>query len=325
MDSDNPTREVGARPPRDDLVRALPPRELELRDDADGPPVMKGYFSRFGVWNEIDSVFEGQFMERIAPSAFTKTFEERTPKVLFEHGQDPELGNKPLGVPDVLEIRRKGPYYEVPLFKGVPDLVVSGLRAGSYGASYRFSVQRENFNRDAKPSEYNPKGLPERTLLEVSVPEFGPVVFPADPGASASVRSLTDEFMARRLVAGGLTEEMRDELLRSLEVTRMDTEDLSTLAQMIDLATMYIAEQDEPADQANVPVMEDVLRALASLVPVEVAEDEGAEPDDETSSTGRSAPPPDAAPEGTSDRDAAHVIPPWPKTPPDVWEGLWTP
>jgi phage head maturation protease len=309
--------EAMTRPPRDDLVRALPPRELELRDDGDGPPVMKGYFARFGVFNEIDSAFEGNFMERIAPSAFTKTFEERTPKVLFEHGQDPELGNKPLGIPDVLEVRRKGPYYEVPLFNGVPDLVVSGLRAGSYGASYRFSVNREQFNRDTKQSEHNPKGLPERTLLEVSVPEFGPVVFPADPGASAAVRSLTDEFVLRRLLGRR----------GAFDVTRMDNEDLSTLAQMIQLATDYIREQDEPDDQANVPVMEDVLRALAGLVPVEVAEDEQAEPEDETSSTGRSAPPKDdAAQEGTSEGDAAHVKPTWPKAPHDLWEeNLWTP
>jgi hypothetical protein len=185
-----------------------------------------------------------------------------------------------------------------------------------YGASFRFSVTREEFNRDAKPSDYNPQGLPERTLKEVAVREFGPVTFPAYSGATASVRSLTDEFTLGKLRSAGVHMVITD---------RMDSEDLSTLAQMIQLGTVYINEQDEPADQANVPVMEDVLRTLAGLVPYEVDEDEGSEPEDEQASDGRSAPPTDAAQAGTSDRDAAHVIPPWPKTPPDVWEELWTP
>jgi phage head maturation protease len=315
-----------SRPPRDDLVRALPPRELEIREDAtDTVPVMKGYFARFNEWTEIDSIFEGNFMERIASSAFTKTIADNGSqmRVLLDHGQDPQLGNKPLGIPDVLEVRSKGPYYEVPLFKGVPDLVVSGLRAGAYGASFRFSVQRENFNRDAKPSEYNPKGLPERTLQEVAVREFGPVTFPAYAGASASVRSMTDEFLATRL-----NNEIMASRVKKFEDMhdRMDTEDLSTLAQMIMCGTQYIEEQDEPGDQANIPVMQDVLATLTSLMPYEVAEDEGAEPEDEgMASDGRSAPPPDAARTGTSDRDAAHVSAPWPKATDDIWEELWTP
>ena len=305
-----------SRPPRDDLVRALPPRELELRDDTGAEPVMSGYFARFNEWTEIDSVFEGNFMERLAPSAFTKTIAENGPqmRVLLEHGQDPQLGNKPLGVPSVLEVRSKGPYYEVPLFKGVPDLVVSGLRAGTYGASFRFSVQREQFNRDAKPSEYNPKGLPERTLQEVAVREFGPVTFPAYAGATAAVRSMTDEFVLGRYI--------HDRKLLG-DLLRMDNEDLSTLAQMIQLGTQYIDEQDEPGDQANIPTMENVLSILASLIPYELTEDEGDEPEDEEmSSDGRSAPPTVAAHRGTTERDAAQTSATWPRAPHNIWEEL---
>ncbi len=54
----------------------------------------------------------------------------------------------------------------------------------------------------------------------------------------------------------------------------MDPEDLDTLGAMLQLGAQYINEQDEPEDQKNVPIMEQALAAIASLVPVEVAEPE---------------------------------------------------
>jgi phage head maturation protease len=120
-------------------------------------------------------------------------------RVLFQHGQDPQVGDKPLGPIDVLAEDKRGAYYEVPLLDA-PYVreILPGLRAGLYGASFRFSVQREEFDRDAEPSDHNPQGLPERTLKEVAVREFGPVTFPAYAGASAGVRSLTDDFILGR-------------------------------------------------------------------------------------------------------------------------------
>jgi phage head maturation protease len=69
-----------------------------------------------------------------------------------------------------------------------------GLRAGAYGSSFRFNVLAEDFLRKPGKSAYNPSGLPERTVREVHMPEFGPVTFPAYPGATAGMRSLTDRF-----------------------------------------------------------------------------------------------------------------------------------
>ena len=198
------TESNARRPPRDELVRDIGGR-LELRETDDGaPPTLVGHFAVFDEWTEINSEFEGNFMERVAPGAFKKTFAENSGRmaVLFQHGQDPQIGNKPLGPPVRLEEDTVGAYYEVPLLDAayVRDNVLPGLRAGLYGASFRFSVQREAFNRDAKPSAYNPQGLPERTLQEVAVKEFGPVTFPAYAGATASVRSGTDEFLRSRRV-----------------------------------------------------------------------------------------------------------------------------
>lgn len=191
-----------ARPPRDDLVRAIfPGPEMRAEGDA-GPRVMTGHFSVFNEWTRISSSWEGEFMERISPGAFTKAFRESTPKVLFQHGKDPQIGDKPLGSIRSLSEDGLGAAYEVELLDTayVRDLI-PGLEAGLYGASFRFSVVKEDWNERPARSTHNPDGLPERTVREARVPEFGPVTFPAYAGASAGIRSMTDEFLISRLAA----------------------------------------------------------------------------------------------------------------------------
>lgn len=191
-----------AMPPRENIVRAiLPGVELREAEGEDSGPVLAGHFARFNEWTEIDSIWEGRFMERIAPGAFKKTFRETTPKVLFDHGHDPSIGNKPLGPIRSLAEDGEGAAYEVDLLDTsyVRDLI-PGLKAGLYGASFRFRVMRELMEDEPGVSEYNPQGLPERTIQEARVMEFGPVTFPAYKGATAGVRSLTDEHIMRSLL-----------------------------------------------------------------------------------------------------------------------------
>jgi hypothetical protein len=56
---------------------------------------------------------------------------------------------------------------------------------------------REEETTSPDPSESNPDGLPERTIKEARLMEFGPVTFPAYAGATAGVRSGTDDFLIR--------------------------------------------------------------------------------------------------------------------------------
>ena len=180
------------------VIRAMQPGP-ELREDegSDGRTLF-GHFAVFDRWTEINSTFEGNFMERIAPGAFRKTFKESRARIraLFQHGHDPVLGDKPIGRIDELREDEEGAYFEVGLYDGMPDLVMAGLRDGAYGSSFRFSSMREDFpERPAEASEHNPKGLRERTIKELRLFEFGPVTFPAYADATASVRSLTDHFV----------------------------------------------------------------------------------------------------------------------------------
>lgn len=182
------------RPPRDALVRNQP-GDFELRDEASGPPTMVGHFAVFNQWTEINSTFEGRFMERVAPGAFARSLNDSGRiKVTFNHGRD-VLGDQLLGVPKVLEEDSVGARYEVKLFDGIPPLILSGLRERAYGSSFRFRVTKEQRNEKAKVSPTNPEGLPERTIQEAEVFEFGPVSYPAYAGATAGIRSGTDAYL----------------------------------------------------------------------------------------------------------------------------------
>src|SRR5262249_15218644 len=94
--------------------------------------------------------------------------------------------------------------------------IAPGLRAKLYGASFRFRVLRDQFVHNPKPSAHNPDGIPERTIQEASVSEFGPVTFPAYAGATAGVRSLTDDCLIDALTRS--PERLR-ELMRHLPAT----------------------------------------------------------------------------------------------------------
>ncbi len=185
------------RPPRDNIVRATFPG-AEYRDEG-GKPTMAGHFAVFNQWTRIASSFEGTFMERIAPGAFAKAFSESKPKVLFQHGKDPQLGDQVIGSIRSLTEDSQGAAYEVELFDGLPPLVMAGLRENAYGASFRFSVVKEDWNERPSRSASNPDAIPERTIREARVPEFGPVTFPAYLGATAGMRSMTDEFVLDRM------------------------------------------------------------------------------------------------------------------------------
>lgn len=183
-------------------------------DDAGTQGTLFGYFSTFNQWYEIDSWWEGRFMECVLPGAFADTIanDRSSMRVLYDHGMDFNMGNKPLGAIQVLREDEKGAYYEVGLYdtdynRGwlVPVLrgqMLSGEESGDsgLGASFRFEVLEDQWNLKPKVSKRNPDGLPERKIVRSRVYEFGPVTFPAnggEAGASAGVRSLSDLFQSR--------------------------------------------------------------------------------------------------------------------------------
>jgi phage head maturation protease len=206
--------------------------EDELEEGTLGRLVVR--FSPFDTWYEINSWWEGRFLEKTAQGAFKKTAREAkrsdglySTKVLYDHGTDFNIGNKMLAVPDRFEEANEDGYHG-PVIEG--DLLdtsynrdlLPGLKRGAYGSSFMFSVIRDSWDHEPDASDYNPDGLPERTVQEVRTFEAGPVTWPASPTATAGMRGLvgrsgTDAWM-ERLAARNSTR--HEDLVRSYEATR---------------------------------------------------------------------------------------------------------
>ena len=207
---------------------------VPVRAAGDGEDTLGRLFVRFSPFNtpyEINSYWEGRFIEQTLPGAFRKTANEAqradgtfSTKMLFNHGSDFHIGDKMLAVPDRFEeVEEDG--YHGPILEG--DLLdtsynrdlLPGLQRNAYGSSFMFEVIREEWRNEPEASETNPEGLPERDILEVRAFEAGPVTWPASPTASAGMRSRcgTDAWM-ERLAARGAARHA--ELVRSYAAFR---------------------------------------------------------------------------------------------------------
>ena len=246
-------------PPRDNLVRAVfPGLEVRAAETPNGMPTLVGHLAVFNQWTKIDSSIEGRFMERMAPGSFARTIANNRSqiKATFQHGKDPQLGDKPLGPIDVLEEDGEGARYEVPMLDtNYNRELVPGLEAGLYGSSFRFQVVKEDVNSKPGRSAYNPDGLPERTVKEVKLMEFGPVTYPAYPGATAGVRSMTDEYVLDRFTRdperlADLIEHLRDGT-PALPDAGPEAEPHSDEGTREDPPTIPDPPPDEPAEPIN--------------------------------------------------------------------------
>lgn len=146
---------------------------------ADGN-TLAGYAAVTGVWSNFNS-FEGPFRAQLSPKAFDKTLADHGLdfKVQVDHGRD-SFGGLPIGVPTKVEMRPKGLWTEVQLSKArsVQEEIKPRLEEGSInGMSITFEVLDEEWSTADD-------GVDERTIKEVRLHEFGPVVWPQFPEAA---------------------------------------------------------------------------------------------------------------------------------------------
>lgn len=207
-----------------EIVRAMPV-VAQLRASKDADPedrddlgMLEVRFSVFNTWYEINSFWEGRFLERTQPGAFTKTMRERRDSIvsLFNHGMDFNIGDKVLGPIEELYEDKDSPVGVVRLLDTSYNRDLEpGLAAGVYRSSFMFNVIREEWNDEPGESDHNPQGLPERTIKEVRLFEFGPVTFPANPDATAGMRSMTDQYLEHvKRTSPGRYEQLRARALK---------------------------------------------------------------------------------------------------------------
>jgi len=183
-----------------DLCRSVPFASRAADEPGDGR-TLEGHAAVFGERTMIDS-WEGSFYEVIRKGAFKKTIRERTPVMQFDHGRHPLVGSIPIGAIEDLREDDEGLYVRGRLSDNwLIEPVRDAIREKSItGMSFRFSVVREEWRDNAgklvKPEEltellWRPgdRGPLERTLIELRVPELGPVVFPAYAGTDVGVRA----------------------------------------------------------------------------------------------------------------------------------------
>jgi hypothetical protein len=70
----------------------------------------------------------------------------------------------------------------------VRDNVLPGLEAGSFGTSGTFGVLKDELRQRPARSTFNPRGLPEVSVVEARVREISAVTWPAYQSATAGIR-----------------------------------------------------------------------------------------------------------------------------------------
>ena len=179
------------------------------RADNAGEPgdglTLAGYAAVFNTPTRIDS-WEGTFDERIREGAFKKTIRDSTPVMQFDHGRHPLIGSIPIGVYNSLSEDSEGLAVEGRLADNWLTQPVRDAIANKSitGMSFRFEVVRDQWTRGNGKvikqtddgfydllwaGEANDDGPLQRELIELKMPEAGPVVFPAYRETTVSVRA----------------------------------------------------------------------------------------------------------------------------------------
>jgi phage head maturation protease len=154
--------------------------ELIERTAAEGTAVLDVTFAVFNKWQEITDSY-GSFLERILPGAFSKTIRENIANIraILSHGKDPSMGQTVLGKIESIREETDGATARISLFRSVPGLLLDGLPAGQYGASFRGDSIKTHVVERPPKSAHNPKGLLEVTHQEIRLKDVGPTTFPA--------------------------------------------------------------------------------------------------------------------------------------------------
>jgi phage head maturation protease len=188
--------------PEESVVYRITPEILRVTDDDEGP-VVEGRIVPYEQWSEVDSVIEGNFLERFARGSFAKTLAEQIErvKVYFDHGKSAKYGRQPIG--DLREAWETddGLYFRSGLLNGLDEIMVDGLRKGLYGASVGARVVRSKVDRFPDRSDRNPKRLEERTYTEMRAFDFSITSQPHYDGTTLALRSVTDDLMWKTLAS----------------------------------------------------------------------------------------------------------------------------
>ncbi|MDO1559817.1 HK97 family phage prohead protease [Brevundimonas sp. 2R-24] len=167
-------------------IRSFELTDVEVREtQGEGEArTLTGYASVF----DSPSVNLGGFIERVAPTAFTRSLKaaaegESNIFALWAHDSSQPLGSTGGGKLS-LEADEKGLRFSLDVARMTPAQL-DAARDGELRMSFGFSVRHDEWTEGED-------GLPLRTLVDVDLFEVSPVISPAYPDTSAALRSLDE-------------------------------------------------------------------------------------------------------------------------------------
>ena len=202
-----------------DVARVAPFMFRDAGEETGDGLTLDGYASVFNSVTIIDS-WEGRFKEQFLSGSMKKSFRDQPPIIQFDHGRHPLIGSLPVarfepGYPREEVDPDRAPdggahvvarLHQSPLFEPVREVIATGT---VNGMSIRFAPTRERWywpdgrqvKNDAEieaelyrtwREDVPDEELLRRDIVESSVAEMGPVVWPAYTSTSVGVRSLAD-------------------------------------------------------------------------------------------------------------------------------------
>lgn len=166
-------------------TRIIAADSLEWRAAGDGEdgPTISGYGAVFNS----PSLDLGGVREIVAPGAFSRSLKSREDiRSFFNHNPSMPLGSRKAGNLTVEEDEHGLRYVISPLpATSYANDVAEAIRAGLVrGSSFTFMIRKDEWHEE--------NGVQIRTLLDVDVPELGPVTMPAYVKATTQVRALLE-------------------------------------------------------------------------------------------------------------------------------------
>lgn len=168
------------------VIRYLPVEKIEVRStQGEGETQIRtigGYVVRF---NQRSQLIWGEFYERVAKGAFSRSLQENVIKAFWNHRSDFVLGSTK---PGTLRLQEDdiGLAFEIDLPNNTwgNDAYESVQRGDVDGVSFGFYVRNDTWQYLKEEDVY------ERTLLDVNLFEVSPTPFPAYQDSEVSQRSI---------------------------------------------------------------------------------------------------------------------------------------
>lgn len=172
--------------------RALPVKlEIRASEGDDGKRTIIGAIKYDSESHVMRDWYGDEFVEVIAPGAFSEYMRENPTISLWCHRTDQILGNTKSGTLRLFDGQSELRFeLDLPNSSWGSDAHESIQRGDVDGVSFGFNV-RTNGDRWSK-IERDGKTLYKRTVLNATLPEISPTPFAAYPDNEVSVRSLED-------------------------------------------------------------------------------------------------------------------------------------